>query len=157
MIFQGDLSKYHPADALMFLSPLSLNGVLSVALDDRVLTLSFKEGALIDAHSVVGDEKILRMLRGAKFIDADAEHAAWPRGALRSPAAARTRIKPTSPVSCMISENSVNSGAADRVTSASRTRPSSRHCAAPSACRRQAYADIVEIVISDFRNADLME
>jgi HD-like signal output (HDOD) protein len=73
MIFQGDLSKYHPADALMFLSQLSLNGVLSVALDDRVLTLSFKEGALIDAHSLVGDEKILRMLRGAKFIDADAE------------------------------------------------------------------------------------
>jgi HD-like signal output (HDOD) protein len=73
MIFQGDLSKYHPADALMFLSQLSLNGVLSVALDDRVLTLSFKEGALIDAHSVVGDEKILRMLRGARFIDADVE------------------------------------------------------------------------------------
>ena len=26
MIFNGDLSKYHPADAIMFLSQLNMNG-----------------------------------------------------------------------------------------------------------------------------------
>ncbi|MBI5062166.1 MAG: DUF4388 domain-containing protein [Desulfatitalea sp.] len=69
MIFQGDLSKYHPADALMFLSQLSLNGVLSVSCGNRLLTLGFKDGFLLDAHSAGGDEKILRVLRFRKHID----------------------------------------------------------------------------------------
>jgi HD-like signal output (HDOD) protein len=69
MIFQGELSKYHPADALMFLSQLSLNGVLSVSSGPRLLTLDFKDGFLLDAHSAAGDEKILRVLRFRKHID----------------------------------------------------------------------------------------
>jgi HD-like signal output (HDOD) protein len=73
MIFQGELSKYHPADALMFLSQLSLNGVLSVSSSDRLLTLDFKEGFLLDAHSAGSDEKILRVLRFRKHIDAAQE------------------------------------------------------------------------------------
>lgn len=73
MIFQGDLSKYHPADALMFLSQLGLNGVLSVAHEERVLTLSFREGFLVEAQSAQADEKVLRLLRCAKHIDAATE------------------------------------------------------------------------------------
>jgi len=73
MIFQGDLSKYHPADALMFLSQLSLNGVLSVSCANRLLTLDFKDGFLLDAHSAGGDEKMLRVLRFRKHIDAAQE------------------------------------------------------------------------------------
>lgn len=73
MIFQGDLSKYHPADALMFLSQLSLNGVLSVSCGNRLLTLDFKDGFLLDAHSAAGDEKILRALRFRKHIDGSQE------------------------------------------------------------------------------------
>lgn len=63
MIFQGDVSKYHPADALMFLSQLSLSGVLSVACGPQILTLAFNDGHLIDAQSAAGDEKILGALR----------------------------------------------------------------------------------------------
>lgn len=73
MIFQGDLSKYHPADALMFLSQLSLDGVLSVAGGERVLTLAFEGGFLIDAQSAAGDDKLLRLLRCEKQIDAGTE------------------------------------------------------------------------------------
>lgn len=47
MIFQGDLSKYHPADALMFMSQFSLNGVLSVAAGQRVLGVDHPQ---IDHH-----------------------------------------------------------------------------------------------------------
>ncbi|RJQ83553.1 MAG: HDOD domain-containing protein [Desulfobacteraceae bacterium] len=68
MIFQGDLSKYHPADALMFLSQLSLNGVLSVAHDQQILTLSFNAGHLLDAQSAAGDEKILQALLFHKVV-----------------------------------------------------------------------------------------
>ena len=63
MIFQGELSKYHPADALMFLSQLSLNGALSVAHGQQMLTLSFSGGHLLDAQSARGDDKILKVLR----------------------------------------------------------------------------------------------
>ena len=41
MIFNGDLSKYHPADAIMFLSQLNLNGIFSIVEEQRVITLSF--------------------------------------------------------------------------------------------------------------------
>jgi len=69
MIFKGELSKYHPADALMLLSQLGLNGVFSVSGDERMLSLSFKDGSLLDAQSALGDEKILRGLRFQKKID----------------------------------------------------------------------------------------
>jgi len=69
MIFDGDLSKYHPADALMFLSHLSLNGVLSIAHNDAIITLSIKEGYLLDAQSLRGDQKILRCLRCQGLLD----------------------------------------------------------------------------------------
>ena len=71
MIFQGDLSTYHPADALMFLSQLSLNGILSVARDEQLLTLTFKNGYLIDAQSAAGDEKMLQILRLKKIVDSN--------------------------------------------------------------------------------------
>ena len=69
MIFKGEISKYHPADALMLLSQLGLNGVFSVSAKDAMLNLSFKDGHLLDAQSGFGDEKILRSLRFKKKID----------------------------------------------------------------------------------------
>ncbi len=71
MIFNGDLSKYHPADAIMFLSQLSLNGILSVAENQRLITLSFKNGFIIDAHSAGGDAKILQSLIFNRQVTAD--------------------------------------------------------------------------------------
>jgi HD-like signal output (HDOD) protein len=62
MIFNGDLSKYHPADAIMFLSQLNLNGIFSIIEEQRVITLSFSKGFVIDAHSGRGDAKILQAL-----------------------------------------------------------------------------------------------
>jgi HD-like signal output (HDOD) protein len=53
----------------MFLSQLSLNGVLSIACDQRILTLAFKDGFLLDGQSLKADEKILRVLRFRKHID----------------------------------------------------------------------------------------
>ncbi|WP_372680744.1 HDOD domain-containing protein, partial [Desulfosarcina sp.] len=71
MIFNGDLSKYHPADAIMFLSQLNLNGILSVAENQRLITLSFKNGFIIDAHSANGDAKILQSLIFNRRVTAD--------------------------------------------------------------------------------------
>jgi HD-like signal output (HDOD) protein len=62
MIFKGDLSKYHPADAMMFLSQAGLDGVLSVADQDCLIALTFKSGRLTDAQSGRGDGKMLRCL-----------------------------------------------------------------------------------------------
>lgn len=73
MIFQGDLSKYHPADALMFLSQLSLNGVLSIVRDPQILTLSFNAGHLLDAQSAAGDEKIMQALRFSNMVTREQE------------------------------------------------------------------------------------
>ena len=69
MIFKGEISKYHPADAMMFLSQLSLNGELAISCDDRLLTLGIKDGKLIYAHSGRGDEKLIRCLRFKKIIN----------------------------------------------------------------------------------------
>ncbi|MEJ2040948.1 MAG: HDOD domain-containing protein, partial [Desulfosarcinaceae bacterium] len=63
MIFKGDLSKYHPADAMMFLSQAGVDGVLSVADRDCIIVLTFKGGRLMDAQSVAGDRKLMRFLR----------------------------------------------------------------------------------------------
>ena len=71
MIFNGDLSKYHPADAIMFLSQLNLNGVLSIALNQRLITLSFDNGFIVDAHSAKGDAKILQGLLFNRKVTAD--------------------------------------------------------------------------------------
>jgi HD-like signal output (HDOD) protein len=71
MIFDGDLSKYHPADAIMFLSQLSLNGILSIAENQRLITLSFNNGFIIDAHSANGDAKILQGLIFNRRVTAD--------------------------------------------------------------------------------------
>lgn len=62
MIFSGDLSKYHPADAIMFLSQLNLNGVFSIVENQHLIALSFNNGFIIDAHSKRGDAKILQVL-----------------------------------------------------------------------------------------------
>jgi HD-like signal output (HDOD) protein len=69
MNFDGDLSKYHPADALMFLSHLSVGGVLSIAHDTAIITVGIQDGFLIDAQSLQGDQKILRCLRFQGLID----------------------------------------------------------------------------------------
>jgi HD-like signal output (HDOD) protein len=71
MRFNGDLSKYHPADAIMFLSQLSLDGVLSVAHEQRLITLSFNHGFIIDAHSAKGDAKLLNALIFHRRVSAD--------------------------------------------------------------------------------------
>ena len=68
MIFEGELSRFHPADILMFLSHLGSNGVLSVVYKGQSLTVSLKDGMLVGAHSNLGDEKILRMLFFNKII-----------------------------------------------------------------------------------------
>jgi len=71
MIFKGDLRQFHPMDALMFLSHLGLNGMLSVTLGDKLLSLSFKDGFLVDAYSQIGDDKILRTIVFRKLISED--------------------------------------------------------------------------------------
>ena len=62
MIFKGDLSKYHPADAMTFLSQIGLDGILSVADRECFITLTFKAGMLLDAQSARGDQKLIRCL-----------------------------------------------------------------------------------------------
>lgn len=62
MIFKGDLSKYHPADAMTFLSQVGSDGVLSIAHEDGIIALTFKAGRLLDAQSARGDQKLLRCL-----------------------------------------------------------------------------------------------
>lgn len=74
MIFQGDISTYHPSDALMFLAQLGLSGILSVASGKQILTLSFHTGRLLDAQSAAGDEKLLQILRFQKQIDQEQEN-----------------------------------------------------------------------------------
>lgn len=74
MFFNGDLSKYHPADALMFLSHLGLNGILSVDNNSYIISLTFKDGKLLDAQSPLGDDKMLRSLQYQKRIDMDCFH-----------------------------------------------------------------------------------
>lgn len=71
MIFKGDLRQFHPMDALMFLSHLDINGMLSVKLEDKLLSLSFKDGFLVDAYSQIGDDKILRTIIFRKLITED--------------------------------------------------------------------------------------
>jgi HD-like signal output (HDOD) protein len=71
MLFNGDLSKYHPADAIMFLSQLNLNGVLSIGEQKELITLSFDNGYIVDAHSAKGDARILRSLIFNRVITAD--------------------------------------------------------------------------------------
>lgn len=71
MIFKGDLRQFHPMDALMFLSHLGLNGMMSVTLGDKLLSLSFKDGFLVDAYSQIGDDKILRTIVFRKLISED--------------------------------------------------------------------------------------
>ncbi len=62
MIFKGDLSKYHPADAMTFLSHVGSDGILSIARPDGIITLTFKSGRLLDAQSSCGDQKLLLCL-----------------------------------------------------------------------------------------------
>ncbi|UCF82088.1 MAG: HDOD domain-containing protein, partial [Desulfobacteraceae bacterium] len=71
MIFKGDLRQFHPVDALMFVSHLGLNGMLSVRLEDKLLSLSFKDGFLVDAYSQIGDNKVLRTIIFRKLISED--------------------------------------------------------------------------------------
>ncbi len=63
MIFKGELSKYHPADAMMFLGQVGVDGVLTVADHDCIIALTFKSGKLLDAQSADGDHKLLCLLR----------------------------------------------------------------------------------------------
>lgn len=69
MLFNGDLSKYHPADAMTFLSQVGSDGVLSIADQDCIITLTFKTGRLMDAQSARGDQKILACLRNENRIN----------------------------------------------------------------------------------------
>jgi HD-like signal output (HDOD) protein len=69
LIFEGELSRFHPEDILIFLSHLDSSGVLSVAYDSKTLTVSLKDGMLVDANSNRGDDKILQLLRYREIID----------------------------------------------------------------------------------------
>jgi hypothetical protein len=68
LIFKGEVSQYHPADILTFLSHLSSSGVLSIVHDDQALTVTLKDGRLVDAHSSGAEEKILQIFLFKKFI-----------------------------------------------------------------------------------------
>jgi len=69
LIFKGELSRFHPADILIFLSHLESNGVLSVRYNGETLTIALKDGRLVDTHSRQGDDKLLRILFFNKMID----------------------------------------------------------------------------------------
>lgn len=69
MIIEGELSRFHPEDILIFLSHLGSSGVLSVAYDSQTLTVSLKDGMLVYANSNRGDDKILTLLLYRKIID----------------------------------------------------------------------------------------
>ena len=69
MNFNGDLSNFFPPDLLMFLANLHKEGVLTVSRDDQVLTISFKNGALVDGCSAATDEKFIKALFFRRLID----------------------------------------------------------------------------------------
>jgi HD-like signal output (HDOD) protein len=71
LIFKGEVSRYHPADILTFLCHLGSNGVLSIIHDDQTLTVTLKDGKLVDAHSGRADEKILQIFLFKRFITND--------------------------------------------------------------------------------------
>lgn len=71
MIFNGDVGKYHPADAIMFLSQLDINGIFSIVVDQRVIALCFRNGFIIDAHSSRGDLKILQALIARRHVSVE--------------------------------------------------------------------------------------
>jgi HD-like signal output (HDOD) protein len=68
LILKGELSRYHPADILMFLSHLGSNGVLSIVHDNQALTVTLKDGKLVGAHSARAEEKILQIFFFRRFI-----------------------------------------------------------------------------------------
>lgn len=69
MHFDGDLGSFHPADILMFLSQLRLDGILAVNGGDGRLSLVVKQGVIVDGHSAQADDKMLRMLLFLNFVD----------------------------------------------------------------------------------------
>jgi HD-like signal output (HDOD) protein len=61
-MFNGDLATFSPAELLMFLTHMGKEGVLAVTKGDESLSVSFKDGLLVDAQSDRADAKVLRAL-----------------------------------------------------------------------------------------------
>lgn len=55
----------------MFLSHLNSTGILSVVHSDHAITVSFKDGKLVEAYSERADDKVLRIFLFKKFINED--------------------------------------------------------------------------------------
>jgi len=67
-MFNGDISRFSPADLLLFLTHLGKEGVLTVRRGDEILSLSFKDGGLIAAHSELVEGKVLAQLRLRRIV-----------------------------------------------------------------------------------------
>jgi HD-like signal output (HDOD) protein len=68
-MFNGDIARFSPADLLTFLTHLRKEGVLAVTCEDESLSISFRDGLLVDANSETADVKVLRALYMHKLID----------------------------------------------------------------------------------------
>jgi HD-like signal output (HDOD) protein len=71
LLFKGDISKFMPADLLLFLAHLNKDGVLAVTKGSECLSFSFRGGLLIDAQSEAVDDRILRILQYRNLISTD--------------------------------------------------------------------------------------
>ncbi len=70
-MLKGDLTKFSPGDLLTFLSHLNQEGVLTVSRGDQGLSIYFKNGFLVAAHSEQADGKILNSLQTNGLISAE--------------------------------------------------------------------------------------
>ncbi|MDX2474220.1 MAG: HDOD domain-containing protein [Candidatus Krumholzibacteria bacterium] len=61
-MLKGDLTKFSPGDLLSFLTHLNQEGVLTVSGEACNLTISFRQGLLVAAHSEQADAKVLSAL-----------------------------------------------------------------------------------------------
>ena len=61
-MIKGDITRFSPGDLLTFLSHLNQEGVLTVTREDQGLTIYFRRGFLIAAHSEQADSKVLGSL-----------------------------------------------------------------------------------------------
>ncbi len=61
-MIQGDISKFAPADLLLFLSHMNKEGVLFVHQGEVALTLSFRGQLLVDAGCEAADDLVLEIL-----------------------------------------------------------------------------------------------
>lgn len=69
MEFKGDLIKFNQTDLFNFISQLDNEGILTIFSEDDLVTISFKDGYVVDAHSDLNEKKLLLILYYKKIID----------------------------------------------------------------------------------------